>query len=91
MMKVFLLAMYILYSYVYICWYCFVFELFCTCQGSEANLSMYLVFYEVKRCILLFNGLSVKVVALLYKVKFPQTVFFFFLTSVNLFLNGVIH
>lgn len=78
-MKVFAPAMYILYSYVYICvcCYCFVFGLFCTCRRSEANLSMYSVFHEVKKCILLFNGLSVKVVVLLYKVKFPHTVFFF--------------
>lgn len=53
----------------------FVFELFCKCQGSEANLFMYLVFFEVKKCILLFNGLSVKELGLPYNVQLPQNVF----------------
>lgn len=41
-------------------------------------LFMYLVFYEVKKCILLFNGFCVKEVGLLYEVKFPQTIFFIY-------------
>lgn len=43
---------------------------------------MYLVFYEVeKKCILLFNGLSVKELGLLYKVELPQIVFFFLMNE----------
>lgn len=76
--------MYIFYSSVYNnVPVLFVFELFCKCQGSETNL-MYLVFYEVKtKCILLFNGLSVKELGLLHKVQLPQN-WVFFLTNGNL-------
>lgn len=38
---------------------------------------MYLVFYELKKRILLFNGLSVKELGLPYKVQLPQTFYFF--------------
>lgn len=49
MIKVFVSAVYILYIYVYICCSCFPFEMFCNCQGSEASLFVYVVFYEVKK------------------------------------------